>query len=323
MASDTQQDSEHNVLTSGKGLFSSPDWKFVMSTTAHERLTKWLQDSPPAPGLSEGIKSRYKEAERVLGLVGQMPKEKVWFTSKLGDRTYGTAMEVNLPQLCYSVMSVGAPSNKSIDKTPVIGGPSQWGWDLLKQVNTGWGTKGLKYIANLAKKDIGEVTLPQSSVMARVLKQAQAFDNGEITLTSNDPEDALSSADAAMIFLGRDGQSGYADKHDRAGPIGGARLFESAAAATRTARAHGWQGECLIALVRVELVGLDASADHQVKGGEALMAAIAKVERQALRKALNRATIEDLKEQLARRKAMDSDEERETPAESTPKKRRM
>jgi hypothetical protein len=326
MSSQANQTAIEGILTNEKGLFCSPEWKPILTVAAHARLANWLRENPPGIEMKEEEKHRYSEAARVLNLIATMPVHEPWHNSllpgdyapsKMTEPRYGSAKS-------YSIMSVSVGSNKSSHKTAVTGGPKEWGWEAMAAIDSGFGTKGLKHIADLAKNQTGEMTLPSSSVLARVKKQQQAFNDGRITVTNNSAEDALSSAAAAVIFLGREkGIGGYVDKHDQAGPIGGARLFESPAAAARTARAHGWQGKCIIALVRVQLVGLDVSADHQVKGSEPLMAAIAKVEREALWEALNRATIEDLTEQLESRKSDDATAGTEAPIDATPKKRRM
>jgi hypothetical protein len=288
---------QEGILTNEKGLFCSPEWRSVLTVTAHQRLTDWLSRQSPEEVLGKN-KLRYQEAARVLALIATLPRKEVWYNNLLpGDAVksvgrYGTAP-------CYAVMSLSTPSNKSSDKGKVTGGPREWGWDILQDISVGLGAKGLKFVAEMAEPETGAITLPSASVVTRVAKHRSAFQNGEITLSSSDPTESLSAADAAVIYL----NGGYVDKHDRSGAIGGARLFESPAAAMRTARAHGWTGNCLIALVRVELVGLDASADHHVKNSEPLMAAIAEVERKALRRALQRASVDDLKEQLADREA--------------------
>lgn len=117
----------------------------------------------------------------------------------------------------------------------------------------------------------------------------------ELTFELVERTEELASADYWLLFNGGPG-GGFLDPKGRYGPLARARGFESAAAAQRTAKSHGL-GNWKVVQGRTELVALESFPGDSVD--DALAAAMARQESMALRKALEGATVDALRERLA------------------------
>lgn len=102
------------------------------------------------------------------------------------------------------------------------------------------------------------------------------------------------AAEAWLLFCGGPG-AGFMDSKGCFGPMARARSFESPAAAARTAKSRNL-GIWKVVRVKMELSGVESFPGDQTD--DALAGALAGRESEALRKALETASEEDLKERL-------------------------
>jgi hypothetical protein len=147
----------------------------------------------------------------------------------------------------------------------------------------GFGWPGVDEIAQLAKKTAKElsalgVSLATKSLasIARALKKQSDWTIVEVTPAS------MLSSDACAVYLVD--QNGFVNDKGNPVPLGGARLFESSAAAQRTIQSRGWQN-AVVVRAHIHVEGLAMDQKNMPNDLGSLGAAIAHKEAEHLRSA--------------------------------------
>lgn len=145
-----------------------------------------------------------------------------------------------------------------------------------------------------ALKKIGRelAELDESIPKAPAIKRMGAW-----TVEEAGPEAAARSAEAFAIWMGGPRELGYMDGKKRPAGAASARLFESAGAALRTAKAAGFdvrRGPA--AIVRLLIEPLEVVGES--RGMNAVRAELSRIESEALERSMEEASLERLREAL-------------------------
>lgn len=184
---------------------------------------------------------------------------------------------------CYGWFAPQPPKGASSGEGLACPTPKEAGW-----LDVGEAVESIEWIGAM----LGKIGLPP--VHKSRTKGAKNAEKNAIELIFSPVDDfaELAGATAWMLFEGSGRSGGFIDDKGGHGPIGRARMFESPKAAARAAEAcrlEGWK----VVRSAVEIRGLEDFAGDTVS--DKLAHAMALQERATLRKALETASVEDLK----------------------------
>lgn len=222
---------------------------------------------------------------------------------------------------CHGWLAPEAPKGASSGEGSECPGPKEAGW-----LDVGAAMEGLGWIDKMLER-IGMP--PVHPRRTRGAKSAKA--NAKRLVFAPVAEAAeLTSALAWAVFIvdtgwlpGQPLPGGFIDDKGAVGPLGRARLFESAAAAASSGPARGYGGKWKVARCSVEMLGLE-DFKGDAMGGK-LVHALALQEKAALSKALETSSVEDLRGRTQEIDAAGSGErpERGHCAQPKPARRRL
>lgn len=298
-------------IKNAKGLFLQPDVNGIMSEETYRHLRE-----VHLPSIADD-KVRAQRAQ-ALDAIAELPlMEEVWIGLTPVDSDYVPQKKSNQTGQSYSYenhkhvkgygwVSLGAAKGASDGDGISAGNPREAGWEAIPKV-----LKSRAVIDEMLKA-VGGQPLDDYFAFRGVSGIKRAIATAVFEEIDTDRE--LARSEAFALFVG----SGYLDSKGRGGPLARARMFESAAAASRTAGSQGWSDW------KVVQVGVSVTAQVEMKGDTpqpALAGVIAKLEAEALDKALADAGIERLKQKLAELLAERSEAPESDSPPSRPKSR--
>ena len=300
------------LVANEKGLFGETSWKALITELGFEALEAAL------PALEAADPALFKTASDFHSLCASLPQREAFIgrpdkndlaPGELScgpvapDRPYGYARR---PARCW--LSVGKFIGKSSSNPPEAAGctPEALGWIAAEAI-----FKREAEFSSLAKR-LG-IAQPDVYGAKGIVKKSAAW-----TIEERSPFERLASAESFAIYLPQ--SRGFLNDKGSSAPLGGARLFESAEAASRTITSRQLASSgAVVAAVSARVVGLDPVRAVTVDLGP-LTGALAHEEARQLREALGAASIEILRQRLAELEA--AQPAAEAPAKvSAPRKR--
>lgn len=223
------------------------------------------------------------------------------------------------------VVGIGTFATKSPHNDSFPDEYSDWGWENVANIQT-----HARTISQFKEKYPIWVNL--TDPLKKVLKWKQRLDKNEYQLKVFDPIDVLAQAESYAIYIPSPSHTGgFLDGRGLDGaPLAGARMFETAGSAHTTINSRGLRN-AVVVKVKSSLLGLDTS-NTESSDCEDILSAVALMEKKRLEKALEDASVEQLRARLAtlekelsaNAEAVQNGETGETDVEEeAPKKRRM
>lgn len=118
----------------------------------------------------------------------------------------------------------------------------------------------------------------------------------KLTIYEFDPLSRLVSSDAYLIYFSN--YNGYLDYKGNVAPLSGARLFESAIQAERTANARGIRSDVIIVQADISLTAITNQISLPSSGIGDLGQGITELEKRKIKENLAKVTMEDLEAQI-------------------------
>ena len=290
-------------IVNAKGLFSSPELHDLLSEHAFGLMKEKFAEWSTRADVDKKTVAKVKEA---LELIELLPTAERFFYYRKNDlpglnftppqkysygHGYGSG---NALARCY--VDVGSFNTKSEGASR--SGDFANGDALLKTLDVCVKLSAFQSVLEDFAKDL-EISL-ETSKLKRCKTLQKRFNSGEYTIKDFDPSIELGQVNACVIFVpGHNGSGGYLDGRAGYSPLAGARLFESAGSARTTIRSRHLQN-AVVLHIKAQLVGIDPDQGPVSGNNEELLSAIARIERLNLEKALEDASVEQLKERLAR-----------------------
>ena len=143
--------------------------------------------------------------------------------------------------------------------------------------------------------EVGLMEAPLKSLK----KISKAFDDGEYDIKDVDLVAEMGEVEASVVFMSEWGENGgYLNYKGGLSPLGGARLFESEGAAKRTISAQRLKN-AIIVKVKTQIMEVQSEiGNNNNNRTQNLREAIARVEKKNIHKALEAASIEQIKARL-------------------------
>lgn len=287
------------LVINAKGLFSNHlTSEMVITTHAVQLIEKSLMEQQTSKN-----DAKVKE---FLALVKKLPIEKKHFQAQKNDGVWPNGYEPALHLTranIYGNMHTDAycffsPGN-------FVTASNSYAWASVANPThdvTKWGVHEALALQKLipAVQDYAasvglSITLSKSPAPAKIVKR---FDSGEWRIQIKNPALDLGQVDACVLYVPHPQSPGYLDARGNLSPLAGARLFESAGSAARTKSSRGLT-DAIIVHVRASLTKIDPDQNIATNANVApLQEAIALIEKQELEKALEGASVEQLKKRL-------------------------
>ena len=267
-------------IINAKGLFHDTRIQSIMSVAVFEHLCEIHVPSIADPAARAA-------GEAALAAVDKMPVHKAFLYLSPQDAGYNSANDPAHQYGCHPAKTLlRLETAKSSSKAAQMpwGSPKEAGWLDIGEV-----ARHAKVLVGLLT-DIGasSLALREFETSLTIIKKKLP----EVSFASIDDDVEFSRAMGVALFTGR----GFLDSKGIAGPLSRARMFESPAAASRTAKSHRiseWKAmEVSLTVTRAFDLPGDSPQDK-------MSAAIARRESEALDQALNDAGIELLRAKLA------------------------
>lgn len=214
------------------------------------------------------------------------------------------------------VVGIGTFATKSPHNDNFPEEYSNWGWEEVANIQA-----HARMISQYKAKY--PIWVNPTENLKKVLKWKQRLESGEYELKVFDPIDVLAEAESYAIYIPNSSHTGgFLDGRGLDGaPLAGARMFETAGSAHTTINSRGLRN-AVVVKVKSNLLGLDAS-NTTSSDCEDILSAVALMERKRLEKALEDASVEQLRARLALLEGGSRSETAEEIEEEAPKKRRM
>jgi hypothetical protein len=275
------------LVANAKGLFADTSWRFAITEQGLSRLAAEL------PELQNTDPAAHKIASELLELLSALPACSAFLYLGRNDLAPGEApthVTAEHPhgysyRPCRGWLSVGTFSSKSSSTPPEAAAatPEALGWVAAEQL----AKREPELLALLRRLELGE---PDIARAKGVVKRSAAW-----TLSAIDPYARLASADSFAVY--KPGSHGFLNDKGGTAPLAGARLFESAAAASRTISSRGLDSAVVVA-VSARVLRLDPIRKPSTDLGP-LLGALATEEARQMREALRLADVAALRERLA------------------------
>ena len=190
------------------------------------------------------------------------------------------------------VVGIGTFATKSPHNDTFPDEYSNWGWENVANIQT-----HARTISQYKEKYPIWVNVVEN--FKKVLKWKQRLEDGEYQLKVFDPIDALAQAESYAIYIPSPSHTGgFLDGRGSGGaPLAGARMFETAGSAHTTINSRGLRN-AVVVKVKSNLLGLDTS-NTESSDCEDILSAVALMEKKRLEKALEEASVEQLRARLA------------------------
>ena len=304
-------------VTNASGLFYAPQQKAVISEASYQKLLSRL------PAIAEP--SEREAAEIALAAVGSLPVFEIYHERGPLDPGHvpkpdywrpeyaGQQYRDSAPLACRGWIALETPKGASPSAGFIHGSPEECGWTGLAAIERHRG---------VLEKMLADAGAPKSLAFigksgSLLLKKASG-----ISFSVVDEEGEIMGSQSVALFhdggVSDSGRllGGFMDSKGRFGPLSRARMFESAAAAGRTAASHRLSNWSAVG------VSMTISEVFELKGSTPsarLLAAIASKEATDLDKMLGDADIAALRQKLSDIEASRSAQE--PPARPKPRSR--
>lgn len=294
-------------LINSTGRYGCPDWAPLISEHGRMRLLSYI-DEREALLSGDGDeqkneRGRLLRARETLEILGRMPLETVALRQKRDDAEGLTQVRGNggfygwERRDCRCSATVSGWSTTSAGLfSRLPDNRDTWGLDQAAELARSGRLVGL---GNLASDAGIHITLDADKA-ADAARMAGHLDKGRLRQHFYDPASELGEADAFAVYVMMgDGVPGYLDGRGGRARLGGARLFESEKSALSTVKARGISHVATVVQVNARITRVLDNPHVQTseKMGD-LRSAVAAMERAQLKKALEDASIEQLKERL-------------------------
>lgn len=262
-----------------KGLFYEMQVNSVMTIAVFEHLR-----DIHIPGIANAAKR--EKFQQALDVVERLPTMEAFSYLSQQDQGFNPAVSAHAQYAimpCKAWLQLGSAKSSSGSISNIrCGSPKDAGWDELPQLEKLSGAIN----EMLAEAKAQRITFGISWSASLKKKHAQAL------FMAIDEDSEFAKTSAVALFV----DSGFLDSKGSRGPLSRSRLFESAAAAARTAKSHGFSSwEAIeVSITVTKSLDLAGSTPH-----EKMRAAIATREAEEIDKALSEAGIERLKAKLA------------------------
>lgn len=283
-------------ILNSKQLFASVHWEPIMFDSAVQRLISHVKEH-----WSEMSSKDQGAWQEVFEAFDQMPTKDV--------REYGGQSRNKV------VLGIGSFVTKSPNNEDYPDDEALWGWEALNKLHP-----HVRLIGHwIEKHRLG--LKPPAEAVKKALKWKQRRDNNEYEIKVFDPVEVLAEAESYAIYIPDFHDKGFLDGRGFGGaPLAGARMFETAGSAYTTIASRGLSN-AVVVKVKNSLLGLDFKSVANQNCGD-ILSAVAIMERKRLEKALEDASIEQLRARLATLE--EASGEAEIPVEEeAPKRRRM
>lgn len=267
-------------IANPKGLFYEMRACSVMTVPVFE----YLRDIH-VPGITDA--SKREKYQQALAIVEKLPTMAGFNYLSPQDPNFNPAMTA--PRTQYAIVPSkswvelgSAKGSSGSDSGVECGSAKDAGWDELAQLDKQSG---------VIEEMLSEIKAA-SPAFGRSWSPSLKKKHSQALFVAIDDDSEFSKTTAVALFV----STGFLDSKGGRGPLSRSRLFESPAAAGRTAKSHGfssWEAvEVSISVTKA--LNLDGSAPQ-----EKMRAAIAKREAEQIDQALEDAGIERLKAKLA------------------------
>ena len=289
-----------------KGLFGTAYPKFIISEHGHKHLV--AQALKP----SEDTKKLFSEKERTdilatLENIAKFPKEKDSLYAKKNDSANLKFKALSRPVQQYGDQGYGYKSMMAhqIHLVSTFSSSSQI-YSYGKEVSQAVFLQNLALAKSLEKLPLLErfahhldVSFDKKPVLTAV-KVLKKIETGEIEVSQKNEALEFGKAVSYLVFLSGTGGGGYLNQKGGTGTLAAARMFESRGAAERTITAQQIKKSALVVEVNVALSKVLEKSSEFKGDASRLETSLCLVEKEMLLKALDGATVEQLKERLAK-----------------------
>lgn len=291
-------------IKNDKGLFGNVQNPGLMSVQGVEYLEKMAKD-PPA---ETPAKFSQKELAQILSDLSVVKALNV-------EERYCMFLKNDAPQLkkAANTKSYSYGYGYGVGTAPFYCLPSVSGVSVTanihsykKEMPMGHFLKDLEQGEKIQKRALLErfaafhnVTFDKATFDAN-LRTRKRLEKGEYIVEERHPEIEFGETkDACMIFVANKDGGGYLSTKDNYVSLGSARLFESSGAAQRAINAKGYAGQAVIIQTKIQIQKIIASENFSGDISR-VQASINMIEKKNLMDALEGATVEQLKERLAK-----------------------
>lgn len=292
-------------LKNEQGFFAEIGREFIASKYAVDFLKKEAQN-PSSETASKFSSSELEKISEFLKVIETLPKDDMRLVCLKNDKKDLKLHQVT-PDQAYYDKGYGSdyvecfflpfptkfsPSSRMFSYSADI-----YRQEFLRSLQEINKIDNFKLLNSFAK--FNEVSLGQK-IFKKAKDLQEKLDKGVFTASDFNPANDFGKSEMCLIYVASKTGGAYISPNHTHVSLGSARIFESPAAAQKWIDDKRYQGKAVVVHAEIVIKKIGESATPVAGDLSRLKEAIATMERDALMKALEGATVEQLKERLAK-----------------------